>query len=85
MRPRLYELCWQIETDAHSFIYREFKVSHSDVQATEYGKKREVELNENTSIEERSQNGFYFKYLGAYEVKDIDGFIVQLKSLKGER
>lgn len=38
MDNRLYELYWQVETDVHSFCYREFKVFRSDVAAREYGK-----------------------------------------------
>ncbi|HID43726.1 MAG TPA: hypothetical protein EYP30_08160 [Archaeoglobaceae archaeon] len=83
MNPRLYELCWQVETDAHSFCYCEHKIFRSDEEAREYGKKREIELNNGLPAEERAQDGFCYKYLSAHEVKDIDGFAIELKTLKG--
>ena len=81
-RSRLYDLCWQVETDAHSFCYREFKVFRSDAAARHYGKKREGELNGGLSIEEKAQDGFYFEYLDAQEVENIDGFTVELKTAR---
>jgi hypothetical protein len=80
MNDRLYELCWQVETDVHSFIYREFKVFRSDIEAREYGQKRESELNDGLPTEERAQDGFCYKYLCANVVKDIDGFAIELKT-----
>ncbi|MEW6374747.1 MAG: hypothetical protein AB1502_03025 [Thermodesulfobacteriota bacterium] len=79
MKPRLYELNWHVETDAHSFLYREFKVLDEREKVRKYGKKREAELNEGMSINERSNDGFYYRYLGAHRVKDIDGFLIDLK------
>lgn len=79
MKPRLYDLCWQVETDVHSFCYRDFKVFDSEEKARKYGKNREAELNDGMTVEERSQDGFYYKYLHAQEVKDIDEFLVKLK------
>lgn len=84
VRSRLYELCWQVDTDVHSFCYREFKVFRSDVGARDYGKKREGELNGGLSIEERAQDGFCFRYLDAQEVENIDGFIVEVKPCGGK-
>ena len=77
----LYELCWLVETDAHSFCYREFKVFRSDTEAREYGEKREIELNDGLLREQRAQNGFCYKYLCANVVRDIDGFAIELKNL----
>lgn len=74
----LYELCWQVETDFHSFCYREFKVFGSGDEAKLYGKKREIQLNDGLAIEKRSQDGFYYKYLSFQKIKDIDGFTVLL-------
>ena len=51
MNHCLYKLCWQVETDVHSFCYREFKVFRSVVEARKYGEKRETELNDGISIE----------------------------------
>lgn len=79
MKPSLYELCWQVETDAHSFIYREFKVFRSVLEIGEYGKKREFELNDGMSIKRRSQDGFYYKFIGSHEVEHIDGFGIRLR------
>jgi len=79
MRPYLYELSWVVETDVHSFFYREFKVFDGEEKAKTYGKKREDELNEGISIEERPRDGFYYKYLGSHKIKDIDGFLIDLK------
>jgi len=42
----------------------------------------EVEFNNGVSIEERSQDGFCYKYLDAHEVKYIDGFAVELQGSK---
>lgn len=83
MGNRLYELCWQVETDAHSFCYREFKVFRSDMEAREYGKNREAELNDGLPAEERAQDGFCYKYLCAHQLKDIDGFTIELKAFGG--
>lgn len=81
----LYELCWQVETDVHSFYYPEFKVFRSEVEARRYGKKREAELNNGVSIEECAQDGFCYKYLDAHEVKHIDEFTVELKTFGRRR
>lgn len=78
MKEQLYELLWQVETDSLSFLYREFKVFHSEGEAREYGKRREAELNGGASIEERAQDGYYFKYRGACRIEEIDGFTVEL-------
>lgn len=78
MNEHLYELLWQVETDTHNFLYREFKVFCTYVEAKKHGKIREKELNEEASIEERAQDGYYFKYLGVNKVTKIDGFIVKL-------
>jgi hypothetical protein len=83
MKQRLYELCWQVETDVHSFCYREFKVFRSELEARQYGKKREADLNNGLSIEDQAQDGFCYKYLDAHEVKDIDGFTIELKKFGG--
>ena len=85
MSHRLYEICWQVETDSHSFCYREFKVFRSIAEAREFGEKRETELNEGMSIEERAQDGFYYKYLDVHAVEDIDQFTVELKTFQGKR
>lgn len=79
MKPHLYELNWHVETDVHSFCYREFKVFDKEKKVEKYGKKREVELNDGMSINEKSHDGFYYKYLIAHKVKDIDGFLIDLK------
>ncbi|GFP32151.1 hypothetical protein HKBW3S42_00456 [Candidatus Hakubella thermalkaliphila] len=78
MKQRLYELLWEVETDVHGFYYREFKVFRSEVEVGQYGKRRETELNDGLPIEMRAQDGYYFKYRGAHEVKEIDGFRVKL-------
>lgn len=78
MKQRLYELFWEVETDVLCFYYREFKVFCSEAKVREYGKIRETELNGGLSIEMRAQDGYYFKYRGAHEVKEIDGFRVEL-------
>ncbi len=78
MKRHLYELLWQVETDILSFIYRELKVLGSDTEARHYGTVRELELNEGASIEERAHDGYYFKYLGADQVKEIDGYKVNV-------
>jgi len=78
MKPHLYELLWEVETDLPSFLYREFKVFSSDAEARQYGTRRETELNGGVSIEERVQDGYYFKYYSACKVKEIDGFVVNL-------
>jgi len=79
MKPRLYELNWHVETDIHSFCYREFKVFDGQEKTRKYGKKREAELNDGMSIQERSHEGYYYKYIGANRVKNIDGFLIDLK------
>lgn len=78
MNQNLYELLWQVETDSLSFFYREFKVFSSDIEAKQYGRRREVELNGGTSIQESAQDGYYFKYFSACRIEEIDGFIVKL-------
>lgn len=78
MKQCLYELCWQVETDVHSFCYREFRVFRSKSEAVRYGKKHENQLNDGVTIEKRSQDGFCYKYLCAQEINDIDGFKVEL-------
>ena len=78
MRRRLYELFWQVETDVLGFYYREFKVFCSEAEVRQYGRRRETELNDGLSIEMRAQDGYYFQYRGAHEVKEIDGFRVEL-------
>lgn len=85
VRSRLYELCWQVDTDVHSFCYRELKVFRSDAAARYYGKKREGELNGGLSIEERAQDGFCFRYLDAHELENVDGFIVEVRPCEGKR
>jgi hypothetical protein len=79
MRPFLYELNWLVETDVNSFLYREFKVFDGEERAKKFGKKREAQLNDGIPIEEKSHNGFCYKYLGVHKVKDIDGFLIELK------
>lgn len=78
MKQRLYELLWEVETDVHGFYYSEFKVFCSEAEVRHYGKRRETELNDGLSIEMRAQDGYYLKYRGAHEVKEIDGFRVEL-------
>ena len=79
MKPDLYELLWEVETDVCSFLYREFKVFCSDEEAKEYGKRREMDLNEGASIEERAhEDGYYFEYYSACKVREVDGFVVNL-------
>lgn len=78
MKQHLYEVLWQVETDSHSFLYREFKVLCSKVEAEQYGRGREEKLNEGVSIEEKAQDGYCFKYLGASKLTEIDGFKLRL-------
>jgi hypothetical protein len=78
MKQHLYELLWDVETDVCSFLYREFKVFNSNQEAEQYGVKRGEELNGGSSIEERAQDGYYFKYFSAHKVREIDGFTVNL-------
>lgn len=78
MKPHLYELLWQVETDLPSVLYREFKVFSSHAEAKQYGMRREMKLNGGVSIEESAQDGYYFKYYSACKVKEIDGFVVNL-------
>ena len=78
MKQNLYEILWQVETDTLSFLYREFKVFSSKMEAKQYGKRREVEFNDGASIEERAQDGYYFKYHMACKVREIDSFVVNL-------
>jgi hypothetical protein len=78
MENHLYELLWDVETDSLNFLYRELKVFRSEVEARDYGKKRETELNEGVSFEERAQDGYYFKYNSASKVRKIDGFQIKL-------
>jgi len=40
VRPYLYELNWLVETDVHSFLYREFKVFDGEEKVKKYGIKR---------------------------------------------
>lgn len=79
MKPRIYELSWQVETDVHSFYHRELRVFRSEVEARQYGKEQELELNNGMSIERRAQDGFYYKFIDYDEIKDIDGFPIELK------
>jgi hypothetical protein len=78
MKRKLYEMLWQVETDTLSFFYREFKAFYREGEAGRYGKQRETELNDGASIEERAQDGYYFKFRGANEVINIDGFAISL-------
>jgi hypothetical protein len=78
MERDLYELLWNVETDLHSFLYREYKVFGSNSEARRYAKNREVELNEGETIEERAQDGYCYKHLSACKIKEIDGFLVKL-------
>ncbi len=78
MKEHLYEILWQVETDSHSFLYREFKVFRSESEAKQYGERREVELNEQAPIEDRAQDGYYFRYYSTNVVSEIDDFIIKL-------
>ncbi len=79
MEKHLYELLWQVETDILSFIYREYKVFGTDTEAQQYGKARELELNDGLPSEDRAYDGYYFKYIDAEEVTAIDGYEVILE------
>jgi hypothetical protein len=78
MQKHLYELLWQVETDTLSFIYRELKGFGSDVEARKYGKTRELNLNDGASIQDKAQDGYYFKYHSASRIEEIDGCKVTL-------
>jgi len=79
MELDLYELLWDVETDVCCFLYREFKVFSSDVEAQQYGGRRQTELNEGMSTEERvHQDGYYFSFYGASKVRQIDGFAISV-------
>jgi len=78
MKQNLYEILWRVETDTLSFLYRGFKVFSSVAEAKQYGKRREAEFNEGTSVEERAQDGYYFKYHSTCKVREIDGFLVNM-------
>jgi hypothetical protein len=78
MKPQLYELLWEIVTDVGTFYHCEFKVFCSDAEAKHYGKGREYELNGGLTIEKRAQDGYYYKYRGAGEVKEVHGYQISL-------
>ncbi len=80
MKPQLCELLWEIVTDVGTFYHREFKVfcSDADAEAGHYGKRREYELNGGLTIEKRAQDGYYYKYRGAVEVENVDGYQISL-------
>jgi hypothetical protein len=58
--------------------FTEYKVFNSEGEAQEYGKRRESEFNDGTSIEKKALNGYYFKCFCVSEVTEIDGFEVDL-------
>jgi hypothetical protein len=76
----LYELEWEITTDTHVFCHREFKVFVTEASARRYGHRRERELNGGLTIEQRAQDGWYYKYRGAEQVTEIDGTPVRVES-----
>jgi hypothetical protein len=78
MKNHLYELLWEVVTDTLEFIYREFRVFCSDVEAGHYGKVRELDLNDGASIRDRAWDGYCFRYLSARRIDKIDGFVVTL-------
>ena len=82
MRPRLFELLWEVHTDAVTLVHREFKALGSRASAGRYGLKRERSLNDGLPRDEKADDGYCFQYRGAIEVKEIDGFQVVLSAAR---
>ena len=85
MPKQLYELIWTVHCMEFEFVQSDLKVFISRDEADRYGEQRMEEWNDGLPPEDKASEGYYFKYIGALPVNEVDGHRVVIldKSANG--
>lgn len=73
MSKQLYELIWTVHCMEFEFVQSDLKVFISRDEADHYGKQKMEEWNGGLPPEDKASDGYYFKYIGALPVNEVDG------------
>jgi hypothetical protein len=82
MPKQIYELVWTIRCavggEELEFLRTEWKVFESEPTARAYGLHVQDELNDGLPIEEKADDGYYFRFAYEEPVEEIDGYRISL-------
>lgn len=78
MAKQIYEIMWEARCLEFAFGVSHWKVFDSKDAARSYGRQKQDEWNDGLPPGEKADDGYYYKFIGALRVNEVDGYKVML-------